>query len=238
MTYFNERHFFDRLITNENSGIFTNTKKIPFHFNTFNLKDDENNTANRISLLTKGSIGHLPLESETRVHIQELVSNAFHHSQATIDVGCISKFNVNSGTFEFYIADQGRGIKNSFSRNKTIWSEYSKYNDAEILDKATEQYVTCNPHTAPQYEHGNSGIGLYYLREFCAFQNGHLVIISGKGYYYVDKNRLKKKVLPIPWPGTLVAFKANLKDVSREYLSLKGKFVEDFDKSFSFTKTK
>lgn len=224
--YFDERHFFDRLFHKPNT-IFS--KSIPFHFSTFNLKDDEDEIANKISNLTKQSIGHLPLASETMIQIQELVSNAFHHSKANIDVGCVSRFNTN-GTFEFYIADQGNGIRKSFSRNKAIWDKYAELNDTEIIEKSTEKYVTCNPRESPQYQHSNSGIGLYFLKEFSTLQNGHLVIISGRGYYYIDKKKVKKKTLTNPWPGTVVAFKANLSQFTKEFELIKIKYLEDFDK--------
>lgn len=233
--YFDERHFFDRLVLDNTSSFFS--KKVPFHFNSFNLKENEDETANKIALVSKASIENMPLGSETKVHILELVSNAFHHSQATIDVGCISKFNFNNGIFEFYIADQGKGIRNSFSRNEAIWPEYSSYSEAEIIEKAADQYVTCNPKNARQYEHKNSGIGLYFLREFCLHHGGHVVIISGRGYYYIDKVRVKKKLLTTPWQGTIVAFRSDLKRVSQDYTAIKDKFMDEFEDRFTFKTT-
>lgn len=183
--HFNETHFFDRLSPSkvDKSKGFLATPKIPFHFNTFNISEDENTVAYKIADKTHEKTFATILGKEAKIHILELVSNAFHHSLSKTDVGCLSNFSDGTGNFDFCIADQGDGIKQSFARNKSIWEKYSSLSVAELLEKATEQNITCNPKDHRQYSHRNSGMGLYWLKEFCRHHGGHIVIISGNGYY-------------------------------------------------------
>lgn len=233
--YFNERRFFDRLVGRKKTGFFR-SKTVPLHFETFRLTHDEDETAKKISHAIDQNISKYSLSGEIKTHISELVNNAFHHSKSSNEVGCTSKMDEDNGFFTFCISDIGMGVRNSFVRNEALKGHHNTKSDSELLKEILKKDVTCNPQYAPQYKHSNSGIGLYYLSEFCKYHNGHLVVLSDKGYYYRDSNIERLKNFRLKIPGTTVYFRANIsKEMSPEYRNLVNEFLQEYDeRQFQF----
>jgi hypothetical protein len=131
----------------------------------------------------------------------------------------------------------GQGMKQSFLNNKKLKSIYQNLSDQDIIEKATGFRISCNPSSArnPNYSYSNGGIGLFFLKEFVRFHKQcYLVIISQKGYYYIDGNgkEIKKNFSNAEWKGTAVHFKLNLnQDKNPEYESLINNFINEFDEA-------
>lgn len=233
-----EAHFFDRL-TGQASSIFG--VNVPINLETFiPVHAMQAQDAKIAQIVTKNTQKHLTQESrfhsEARTHMIEVINNAFDHSQTTRDATSLCKFRDRDGKLfmDFCTLDAGIGIKKAFLSNPKLRADFINLSDEEIISRATDYRVSCNPgsNPNPNYKVQNGGIGLYYLREFVRLHNdSRLVIISSKGYYYIDSTgKILKKSLSQNFTGTVVYFRTNLKqDYSASYSDLSDKFTKDFD---------
>jgi hypothetical protein len=233
-----EAHFFDRLTGHASSFFGAN---VPINLETFiPVHAMKAQDAKIAEIVTKNTQKHLTQQSrfhsEVRTHMIEVINNAFDHSQTSRAATSLCKFRTrNEKLFmDFCTLDAGIGMKKAFLSNPKLRANFINLSDEEIISQATDYRVSCNPgsHPNPNYKVQNGGIGLYYLREFIRLHNdSRLVIISGKGYYYLDSTgKIIKKSLSQEFAGTVVYFRTNLKqDYSASYSDLSDKFVSDFD---------
>ncbi|MDP3733157.1 MAG: hypothetical protein Q8Q91_01315, partial [Candidatus Daviesbacteria bacterium] len=170
--FFKDRKFFDRL-----TGVATKnplSSAVPLNLETFNPsrpnsvylnadKDIEkvfNQAA--ASFLSSDNSFH----KELKTHMYEVITNSFDHSELQLEAGVICTLNKN-GLLDFCVIDRGQGIKNSFLKNPILKNVYASMSDGQIINKATDLGVSCNPKIARNlnYKYTNGGIGLYFLRE-------------------------------------------------------------------------
>lgn len=234
--FFDQRHFFDRLTGNKSS--FLRSPSIPLHFETFNpIRAKESSRAEEVSKIfsdaTKDFLEKTnDFHREIKIHIAEVINNAFDHSNSTKEAGSICYFDESTGFLDFCVADMGQGIKNSFIKNNLIKAEYISLQDEEVISRATNFLVSCNPTIArnPEYPYSNGGIGLFFLREFVKkHKNCYLVIISKKGYYYVDGNNREKRrnFIDTEWGGAVVSFRVDVRqNKSQAYSDLIGTHMD------------
>ncbi|MEK7646585.1 MAG: hypothetical protein AAB381_02725 [Patescibacteria group bacterium] len=223
-SFFKDRHFFDRLVGKKNS-LRKNTS-IPIHFETFNPSQQISGSDASIDAIfkevTKKFLDNSnPFQAEIKVHMLEVITNSFDHSDSRTEAVSVCALDPKTGILDFCVVDMGQGVKQSFLRNEKMRKQYSMMSDQEIVARATDFKVSCNPSSArnPKYPYSNGGIGLYFLREFIkVHKDCHLVIISGKGYYYVDSaNRIKRRnLLDVNWSGTIVNFRVNVNQLRKE----------------------
>jgi hypothetical protein len=220
-----DRHFLDRLTGKSSSRFSTD---VPIHYEVFSpqrnsqiqkpQKSAEDVYRDAIkSALNKGDDFH----DEIGIHISEVINNAFDHSEYENEAGivCVKEDN---GFLTTCAVDMGQGIKKSFLSNPRLREEFVNLSDEEAISQATKYRVSCNPVNIrhPKYSAtANAGIGLYYLQKFVEMhKDAQLIILSGKGYYYIDNSgrRKVKNFVDVRWPGTLVFFKINMKQALNE----------------------
>lgn len=237
--YFDERHFFDGL-TGKKTSIFSSS--VPINYDTFSPvrpthDDTQNEEINRIFKdSTKGVLDiSREFESEVRTHMTECVQNAFDHSESEHikPAGVICSLS-DTNMLDFCVIDMGQGIRKSFLSNPALKPVYLDLNDIDLIIKATQKNISCNPASNPNpaYTYGNGGIGLYYLKEFVSMHPGSsMVIISGNGYYHTQYKKIEKTAhIKTLWPGTIVYFRIKLgQQKNEQYKALSAAFVEEFD---------
>ncbi len=241
--YFDERHFFDSL-TGKKSSIFGSTS-VPINFESFSpirpsREDNQNDQIIKIfDVITKNILNPKNrFHSELKTQMTECVQNSFDHSASdkTKLAGSVCSLKEN-GFLDFCVIDMGQGIKKSFLDNSQLKGEYFSMEDKDVIAKATNKKVSCNPKDKrnPKYVYNNGGIGLYYLREFIRLHpDSTMVILSGRGYYHLNYRQdvPKLAVINSPWPGTLVYFRTRLdQDKSEEYNKLADRFIDEFGNS-------
>lgn len=241
--YFQERHFFESL-RGEKSSLWT--PSIPINFETFismrpTAEASQNEEMNSIfekstkKILDPKKDFHMELST----HMTECIQNTFDHSQASAQKPSGILCTVKKNKFiDFCIVDMGQGIKSSFMSNPGLRKDYEKLSEAEVILKAVQKRVSCNPEEIknPNYQRNNGGIGLYYLNEFIQKHNDSmLIIISGSGYYYTEyRGKIKSHILDTPWQGTVVYFRTKLRQhKSESYAALNEEFKIEFDNSVS-----
>jgi hypothetical protein len=230
-----EAHFLDRLTGKKTS--FLTSVNVPIHYETFSPYRPKKTSSvdleieNVISETTKKSFDlKNDFHKEVKTHMFEIINNAFDHSESESDAGVASFLRVekngDKGRLSFCVADMGQGVKMSFKKNPGLWSKFQKLSDAEVLSEITKLRVSCNPTSSrhPNYEYSNGGLGLYFLKEFVkAHKNSAMVLISNKGYYYIDSSGREKirNLEDVNWPGLVVHFVTNLKQQkNEEYLRM------------------
>lgn len=224
-----KRHFFDRLIGRK---VDLTSNDIPFHFETFSPFRDEVDSEGKQNVdeiyehYIKPKLNvSTDIEKEVEIHILEVLNNVFNHSNTNLDAGFVSS-KKESGVLSVCTVDIGQGIKKSFTSNPHLVKDYKHLSDESVIKKATSFRTSCNPIYSrhPEYKSTrNAGIGLYYLKKFSSMHiDGQLVIMSDKGYYYVDgRKEIIRNFGQYDWPGTLVYFRVNLNQkVNPKYIEL------------------
>lgn len=213
------RHFLDRL-TGQSTPDFN--KNVPIHFESFSPFRNINNIESGIpaekiyenaikTTFDKGNDFH----SEVKVSIQEILNNVFDHSESNAEAGIIVATN-EAGHLGVCAVDMGQGIKKSFLSNPFLRNDYSQLPDYQAIQQATKFKISCNPEHArhPNYQStSNAGIGLYFLKKMAQMhQDGQLILISEKGYYYIDSSgrEIARSLQDVRWPGTAVYFRVKL----------------------------
>jgi hypothetical protein len=230
-----DAHFLDRL-----TGIPTLSKKYdyPINFESFSVLNKSSIEANQVieritKSLLSGYLDHSESEfdSELSLHVQEIINNAFDHSQSREEVVCLFSIN-KEGILDFSIYDGGQGFKKSFTSNPSLSQFFSSLSDSESIERATKEGVSCNPKSLPhpKYKKGNAGFGLYFLRKFIETHPiGKIAIISKKGYFSVgnsDKMVLRDSLNP--FEGTIISFRIKLqKERSDEFKKYVERYMSD-----------
>lgn len=237
--YFAKRHFFDR-ITGKKGEILSSD--MPIHYESFTpIRPSKNSNSNiEINKIISSSMKNIldekiDFHGELKVQILEILANTFDHSNREVPAGSIFVKNDEDNFISFCTIDMGKGMKKSFLDNPFLKNDYIKLQDQEVIEKATNFKISCNPQKQanPNYSFGNAGLGLYFLRKFAELHKGSsLIIISNKGYLYLDSNgKIKQKnFLITQWPGTIVYLKTKLrKETSPEYRGVTKNYLDYFN---------
>lgn len=235
--FFESVHFFDRL-TGKRSPWFS--PEVPIHLEVFhplrptkvsgNEQDMEKIIADTMNNLLDDK---MDFHREVKIQLQEVLNNTFDHSESKTEAAAMCIFR-KKDEVSFCSADMGQGIKSSFLSNPHLKDEYSGKRDEEVICDALKFRVSCNPsaNRNPGYTYSNGGIGLYFLQKFIAtHKDSVLVIISNKGYYYMDSQgrERSKNFQQVEWPGTAVYLRTRLnQNKSDEYKKIVADLVESY----------
>ena len=239
------RHFLDRL-TGKTTKTFS--ESVPIHYESFRplrigakekgfkSVEDVYNDAIKTTLDKKNDF-----QREFGIHILEVINNTFDHSESENEAGIVCVKDNQMMTV--CAVDMGQGIRKSFLTNPSLRDEYLRVPEEKIIERASNFRTSCNPSSNRHPKYGstaNGGIGLYFLKEFIKLhKESQLIIVSGKGYYYVDGTGREKikNLKEYGWPGTLVYFRTNVsqaanpeyKNLTQKYLVESGALVEDLE---------
>jgi hypothetical protein len=140
--------------------------------------------------------------------IFELFENARTHGRCKQIHTCGQYYpNKQPPRLDITIVDMGKTIKSNVN-------EYLKreMDSAECIDWAVQYGNTTKT--------GNisGGLGLGVIMEFLKLNNGKMQIISADGYWEYRHGAVSKRLLPKPFPGTIVNIEFNLNDDKIYYL--------------------
>ncbi|MGD9581490.1 MAG: hypothetical protein AB7V50_08960 [Vampirovibrionia bacterium] len=217
-SFFKESHFFDGLTGKKT---FFKSKTVPLHFETFSpIRDSDRGEEELAAIFMNETAGFFSkdneMHDEIKIQMLEILGNAFNHSELNKQAGSICTYSKKSGMIDFCVADMGQGIKQSFLGNPYLKNQYINLSDEDVIEKATQFSISCNPSDKrnPKYKQSNGGMGLFFLKELVKLhQDSHLVIVSKKGYYYIDSSgkEKKKNFNIVSWPGTVVSFRISVR---------------------------
>ncbi len=207
-------------------------KEFPNDFETFKVQ--EHIGEEEIGRILKSTIGSKTSDSgffkELMIHYREVIANAFDHSAATSEVIAVARYADDSSQLEFCVFDRGRGISGSFLTNPLLRKEFLRLKDDEIIERAIQSGISCNPRHAPHPDRdlGNSGIGLYYLSQCCRLHpSSRLIVVSGCGVLYVEGGRIRTSSLKFPVLGCAVYVKTDVfQDLSPDYKNLIQEYIK------------
>lgn len=135
-------------------------------------------------------------------NLDEMISNAFDHSGES-EVSVFSQHYHTKKEAIFTVLELGVGIPNHIRKRYPPASDpqYAPLrNDSYCIRKATEEGFSGS---TPDK---NSGVGLYYLKNFITGTRSNLRIISGYGYYECIGGIENVQDLKTPFHGTIVDF--------------------------------
>lgn len=140
------------------------------------------------------------LDKKIVKNIWEIIQNALIHSDNKYGTSACGQFYPKSKYFEVAFSDFGIGIPkkvNSFMISKKFT------NDCDCIEWSLQKgNSTLNK--------PNSGLGLYFLREFIKINRGNFQIISNKGFFGHIKSPAEEKIsLSDIIEGTLVNIRIN-----------------------------
>lgn len=137
------------------------------------------------------------------VCVGELLSNFWSH--ATSDTGTVMVAYCHQNYFEICFADNGNGIISTLKKSN---QQYSSLSDTNIISESIEKGVTSKPGT------DHMGLGLYFIKNICKYNNGQIRIYSeGSVLDYTKNNKNVKKVGY--WKGTIIYLKLELSKIVR-----------------------
>lgn len=141
------------------------------------------------------------LSKKITENIWEIINNGLVHGGNANGISIAGQFYPLKKYFEIAFYDRGIGIPGLIRKCiKNINFE----NDSSCIEWAMEK-----GHSTDDVSNA-SGLGLYYLREFIKGNNGHLPIISGNGYFCIDKsNDHIKETINNFIKGTIVNIRIN-----------------------------
>lgn len=145
----------------------------------------------------------------------EIYSNAVDHSETSIGIFACGQHFPRSSKLDFSIADLGIGMQQRILSSMSL-----SLNALEAID------WSMSGNTTRQKAHGRpGGLGLRLIREFIELNGGRIVIVSGAGYWQLEKDKVTllptvtQEVLVHPFPGTVVTIEINTADKSSYVLA-------------------
>lgn len=114
----------------------------------------------------------------------EIVTNCKQHAHGA---GFVSaQYSANKDFARLAIADCGRGIRRSFEENRSPHF-HTGMTDAEAIAVALRPRVSSTTHLPHAYGASpNKGVGLSMIRELMQESLGHLLLISGRSWWWQD----------------------------------------------------
>lgn len=194
-------------------------------YRTFNGNDDEifrNYLYEQFSELNiYGSIDILinrlvEIFVNVKMHARKRITQNRYKSK---EIYCNGYYNKNKNYIIFSIANNGRTFKETISNNLKYESD-KEFNFITWAIKQSNSTRQGSP----------GGLGLFLLNEFVKESNGELVILSGKGYYNLNKNQVITEDFKAEYPGTSITVKipiSYLKNFKAKKLNLKSFGLEE-----------
>ena len=147
------------------------------------------------------------LVKKFRESVFEIFSNAVIHSQTRLGIFSCGQYFPNRNTLDFSVADLGIGIRKIVQDNLGL-----DLSAEDAIEWATQGTNTTKRGRIP------GGLGLKLLSEFIQLNGGQLQIVSDTGYWSLEKDGVRKKLLKGAFPGTLVNIEINTSDVRSYFL--------------------
>jgi len=150
----------------------------------------------------------LPLMSggllrELRRSIFELFENAVTHSQTELGIFACGQFFPTKQRLHFCLADRGIGIPGAI-RN---------YLNVEMRAPEAIDWAMTGQNTTRLVSNGvPGGLGLKIIRDFIVQNEGAIYVASDNGFWSVTGVKVGKRLLPAPFPGTVVDIEINTAD--------------------------
>lgn len=126
--------------------------------------------------------------------VWEIYANAFEHSQSPIGVFSCGQYYPNKKELHLAIVDFGRGIPN----NVISMPQNASLDSAQSLEWALK------PGNTTAATGVSRGMGLDFLQDFIAKNQGNLKIFSNDGYVNIKDNKVISEIRSINFRGTLV----------------------------------
>ncbi len=156
-----------------------------------------------------GDIGKYVDKNLIQDNLDEMMLNAFDHSGES-EVSVFGQSYSTKQEVIFTVLDLGIGIPEHIRRKypPSLKPENALFaDDAYCIQQATHEGFTGS---TPDK---NSGVGLYYLKQFIENTRSNLRIISGNGYYECIGGKERTSKNTIPFRGTIVDFQLLLSKV-------------------------
>ena len=161
------------------------------------------------SYISEEFVGHrgLPqMSTELRKafsrNVSEVFNNAVHHSQTQLGVFSCGQYFPKKDRLDFTIADMGIGIRQNIKNYMGV-----DFSAVDAINWATEGNST-KPNDRP------GGMGLKFLCNFLDMNKGCVRIVSDFGYWQRNSGEITKRMLPHPFPGTVVNLEVNTADTN------------------------
>lgn len=142
---------------------------------------------------------------ELRGNLEEVFQNARIHGKCK-DIHVCGQYFYAHKKVKFTIVDLG----------STIYQNYVEYFKEEISDEWAIDWATQDGNSTKD-KNETGGIGLFQLREFIKENGGKIQIVSAKGYWEENGDKIITHKYDYPFKGTIVNIEVNVND--KLYLS-------------------
>lgn len=135
------------------------------------------------------------------------------------EIYCNGYYNKNKNYLIFSIANNGRTFKETISNHLN----YETDKEVNFITWSIKQSNSTR-------QDSPGGLGLFLLNDFIKESNGELIILSGKGYYNLNKNLVIAEDFKVEYPGTAITVKVPISyliNFKAEKLQLKSFSLED-----------
>lgn len=136
-----------------------------------------------------------------RESLFEIFSNAIIHSGTNLGIFSCGQYFPAKKRFDFSITDLGIGFKENIKHKARL-----DLTPVEAISWAVDGRNTTKTGPIP------GGLGLKLLKEFIEMNKGRIQIASDSGYWLLYNGVVSTKVLPHPFPGTVVNVEINTAD--------------------------
>lgn len=116
------------------------------------------------------------------------------------EIFCNGYYNSTKNYITFSISNNGRTFKETISSHLNY-----------EMDKEFNFIIWAIKQSNSTRKNSPGGLGLYLLNDFIKDFNGELTILSGKGYYNLNKNKITKEDFGLGYPGTAITIKIPIK---------------------------
>jgi len=156
---------------------------------------------NRICQLAGTSV---PIK-ELRRSLGEVMANACEHSRAKVDFFCCMQYSPTDKKISFTFSDDGVGIRKNVNR----------FTGQNLTDVEAIEWAIKNGNSTRQCQSDSQGtpggLGLDIIRQFVAFNEGKLCVVSGQGFHSIVPD-VVHDVLRTSLCGTTIHLEINTAD--------------------------
>ena len=181
-------------------------------FRRFRLSDEGAFAEYVHRLLTGEGIPVMSEEANQRFKrkVFEVYQNAIVHSESSVGIFVGGQIFSHENRIDFTIADGGIGIRDAVRHYFKDWlaSEVARISSVAALKWALEP-----SHTTKHGSHPG-GLGLDFLRQFSALNQGKIRIVSRLAFHEYDCGQEDFQKMASDFPGTAVTIEINTTDTS------------------------
>lgn len=135
---------------------------------------------------------------ELRGNLEEVFQNSRIHGKCD-NIHVCGQYFYSNRKVKFTIVDLG----------KTIYQNYIEYFEEEVSDEFAIDWATQDGNSTKDVDE-TGGIGLFQLCEFIRENGGKIQIVSAKGYWEENSNKIVTHKYEYPFDGTIVNIEVNV----------------------------